>query len=1542
MKQIIYSFLFSFISVLSFGQAPSNDGCFSPLYLSVNPNFSCGSTTVGTTVGATGVSNSYNDYGADDDVWFAFTATKEKLLLTVTPGTMINVVFEVRGDCNLGLNPFYIVNSTDGSNPENKLLTGLILNQTYRVRVYSFGTSGGQGDFTICLGEIPPLTNDECTGSIDVPVNPSTPCSNIVSGVLLGATQSRPACSGSTTKDVWYKFTATSSSHYLKINGLNSFTPVFEVFSGNCGSLTSLGCHYQSTVYTQESYIQGLTIGTTYYIRIYNINNADNGYFSICINTPIPPANDDCLGAVNVPINAGILCDNTTSGNSLYATQSMPGCLTPGGLGAADSDDDVWFKFTATQTKHFIDVVGTPVGSSYFEPRIQVFSGSCSSLTSISCEFGGATAVSGLIVGNTYYFRVYSFGYERFQGPFLICIRTPVPGDICDNSINLDALTSPYSGTTADGATNDLGFACNASEGYNYSDKVFNLSVENENVLTIFSLSNYPSATRLGYEGLCPGNSVISCYTNDAITKWLNNTGAIQTLYLVQDASGYPYGGPFSLNWHKAPREINDECTGAITLAVSQNGSCTYTAASAMGATKSVNIQPSCTTTGNDDDVWFKFTTSVNGLYKINYNILSTKFYSTPTLGTELYMGNCSSLTPVSGTCTNAFGSDGIGSTVVFLAANSTYYLRMWTTGNVPLATFSLCVEAPTSCPFPTDLSNSALTGVSATFNWTESGTATSWDISYAPTSLNDPSAGTIVHVTSNPSTIFGLLQDTNFDWYVRSYCGNTPSPWSLKGSFKTYFDCATSSILTCGTPVSSGNLSALGGLWFFSGFPPNNACNMGGTYGREKVYRFTPSYSGTYKLTIMSGNNSLSSNINYFYKVAGTCSNTGWTCISTQSSDFGPLIAGTEYYILLDGFDNGTLGNEAIHTFKIECPLDQSLVHLDFDQSYISIPQQADAGSTSTRVARIEVYVINEGLPLYVTKFNLNTNGTTDVSNIINAKIFFTGTNKNFSTENQFGTTFLNPSDAFSITGNQAMTGGRFENTRNYFWLTYDIAPCTNSTIYYDIECPSMLISGVTQIPQVLTSSSVEVTPATISAFDTKANGDWNNPNTWTCGIIPFGSTFPINIKHNTTINQGYTMNNIVNVYSQAILTINGGTNTIDFFSDVTNDGRIIWNSGQLNLNGKITLTNNGVLVCNGTNSLLIGGSKSNLINCGEIKSAANTFLDVNKASCVMTGSEPKITGINTLNFRSTFSNDNIIAPGNSPGTLTINPSVSSTSTAVYDMEIIGGFGAAGTADDADQLASAGDIALNGTLHLILNNPAAGSYAIFNSTGGAISGFSSMNVLYSVNGGAYTSTPPSNVTIQVNSNTIVVNITGIVLPVELVAFQAQNTEGGNQLTWQTASEKNVQDFDVEKSIDGKAFDKIGTVKAKGKAANYEFLDKTVVSGLMYYRLKINDLDGKMDYSKTVSVRQKGKGLTAKAFPNPTQGTLTVEIEVAEKSDVTIELTDILGRQVWLSKAENTEGVTTFPIPMSELVNGNYFLKVSNGQAVVQQKVVKN
>jgi hypothetical protein len=301
-------------------------------------------------------------------------------------------------------------------------------------------------------------------------------------------------------------------------------------------------------------------------------------------------------------------------------------------------------------------------------------------------------------------------------------------------------------------------------------------------------------------------------------------------------------------------------------------------------------------------------------------------------------------------------------------------------------------------------------------------------------------------------------------------------------------------------------------------------------------------------------------------------------------------------------------------------------------------------------------------------------------------------------------------------------------------------------------------------------------------------------------------------------------------------------------------------------------------------------------------------------------------------------FNNLGSCSPGNSPGTLTIQGNYTAQPIATHDMEIA-------SISSLDAINISGTAALDGTLNITLLGgftPNIGDQFTIMTYASKTGTFSTVN-LPTISGGIWQ--------INYNANNIILARVAV-LPIELTAFKAQNKEVGNLLTWQTASEKNTSHFDIEKSKDGLAFEKISEVKAVGNSQTppdilgtgqyYSYLDRNPYD-LSYYRLKIHDLDGKTDFSKTVSVRLKGgKGLSLKAYPNPTNSVLNVSIEVEKRINLTIELRDILGRIIWQTKAPNTEGSLLLSIPTSEIPDGNYILKVSDGQLSVHQKVVKH
>ena len=107
---------------------------------------------------------------------------------------------------------------------------------------------------------------------------------------------------------------------------------------------------------------------------------------------------------------------------------------------------------------------------------------------------------------------------------------------------------------------------------------------------------------------------------------------------------------------------------------------------------------------------------------------------------------------------------------------------------------------------------------------------------------------------------------------------------------------------------------------------------------------------------------------------------------------------------------------------------------------------------------------VTNGGLtPLSASSFTFNTSGSTNpVTDISNAKLFYTGTGGTFESATQFGTTSVSPNGSFTITGNQELNDGT-----NYFWLTYDVPATAVLGNSLDAQCTELVV-GTVQTPTV------------------------------------------------------------------------------------------------------------------------------------------------------------------------------------------------------------------------------------------------------------------------------------------------------------------------------------------------------------------------------------------------------------------------------------------------------------------------------------------
>ena len=177
-------------------------------------------------------------------------------------------------------------------------------------------------------------------------------------------------------------------------------------------------------------------------------------------------------------------------------------------------------------------------------------------------------------------------------------------------------------------------------------------------------------------------------------------------------------------------------------------------------------------------------------------------------------------------------------------------------------------------------------------------------------------------------------------------------------------------------------------------------------------------------------------------------------------------------------------------------------------------------------------------------------------------------------------------------------------------------------------------------------------------------------------------------------------------------------------------------------------------------------------------------------------------------------------------------------------------------------------------------------------------------------------------------------------LPVEMLGFDASKVKEGVQLNWTTASERNNSHFEIEKSLDGRNFNAIGTVNGNGttsESKTYEYVDKNMNNTLLYYRLKQMDYDGAYAYSDVRSISINNGNVDFQIYPTVTEHTVSI-VNNQGLSNTKVQVFNQLGQQI-TSKAIGQQ----CQIDLSEFAEGIYFINVTNeiGSTLLTQKVIK-
>ena len=653
-------------------QPPANDECANAVSLTVNPDLNYTVFTSGTTLNATNsqVTKPTCSGEPDDDVWYSFVATAVghtvKLSNIVSVGTDKNVYATNLQGFSGSCGSLTSIGCTEWANTQALTLTGLTVGNTYYIRAYTSSKDYNYNDyrhnFDISVGTLPPPpANDNCDAAVTLTLNPDMNCASFASGNTFGATASPQAvCAGTADDDIWYKFTATQTSHYIKFSNIvstgSASLPYLyaQVLKGNCTTFSSIFCGGAN-----EIALTGLTVGDTYFLRVYTYGGAGHSQsFDVCAgNFPAitPPANDDCSGAQTLTVNPDINCTSVTSGNTLGATNSgISTCSSAGGT----ADDDVWYKFTANSVNQIFTISNIkktgPFGYYGSTANVEIFSGSCGSLTSIYCiaqpDAGSdkfSFSVPGLVAGNTYYVRIYDSERTGYNKSFDICVAT-LSNDECSGALPLTIWNGLTPTQTSADTFIDTKFATNSNVpiGTCFGSPDDDLWYK----FTATSASHFFNTTGIKdtgtygsmyvdfqiFKGVCGSLVAIGCSRYSLLVSGLTIGETYYLRVYSHNNTTYRNSLYFSVQTPPAP-PANDLCEGAY---LANPLPYTHTQNDANGNTASPDIQ-ACRT--YSDGLWYKFTgDGTPTVIKVTGDT-SDDFFNEPFIG--VYTGSCGNFT---------------------------------------------------------------------------------------------------------------------------------------------------------------------------------------------------------------------------------------------------------------------------------------------------------------------------------------------------------------------------------------------------------------------------------------------------------------------------------------------------------------------------------------------------------------------------------------------------------------------------------------------------------------------------------------------------------------------------------------------------------------------------------------------------------------------------------------------------------------------------------------------------------------------------------
>lgn len=212
-------------------------------------------------------------------------------------------------------------------------------------------------------------------------------------------------------------------------------------------------------------------------------------------------------------------------------------------------------------------------------------------------------------------------------------------------------------------------------------------------------------------------------------------------------------------------------------------------------------------------------------------------------------------------------------------------------------------------------------------------------------------------------------------------------------------------------------------------------------------------------------------------------------------------------------------------------------------------------------------------------------------------------------------------------------------------------------------------------------------------------------------------------------------------------------------------------------------------------------------------------------------------------------------------------------------------------------------------------------------------------------NGGSFTGdpTPGSRTTVQKKVPSQPDRdwrFVGVILPVDFLSFIGILKNNNVLLNWTIIANKEVDHFEIERSVNNNTFNKVNTVTEPVTLNVQQSFSATdnitgINTDVIYYRLKVIVKAGEIKYSNVIAVKLNKVKHDITISPNPAKNKVTVTFTANKNQDVVIRLINNLGETMLFKNVKAVSGSNTIQLP--EIIN--YGAGIYSVQVLVNEEI---